>query len=69
VALKPRPVGNITISSGNRLPGVPAHQGKLGLTYHLTDQWTIGGVLLAQSGQFLVGDEANLTPQFLPSSP
>jgi iron complex outermembrane recepter protein len=55
--------GNITISPGNRLPGVPLNQGKLGLTYRATDKWTIGGVIIAQSGQFLVGDEANLTPQ------
>ncbi|HEX3574526.1 MAG TPA: TonB-dependent receptor [Rhodopila sp.] len=55
--------GNITINPGARLPGVPAHQGKLGLVYHFTDQWTVAGILLAQSGQFLVGDEANLTPQ------
>jgi iron complex outermembrane receptor protein len=55
--------GNITINPGNRLPGVPAHQGKLGATFRITDAWTIGGALIAQSGQFLVGDEANLTPQ------
>jgi iron complex outermembrane recepter protein len=55
--------GNVTVGSGNRLPGVPAHQGKLGLTYRLTDQWTISAVGIAQSGTFLFGDEANLTPK------
>jgi outer membrane receptor protein involved in Fe transport len=55
--------GNITINPGNRLPGVPVNQGKLGVTYKITDAWTVAGVLLAQSGQYLFGDAANLTPQ------
>jgi outer membrane receptor protein involved in Fe transport len=55
--------GNITINPGSRLAGIPAHQGKLGLNVHVTDQWTVGAVLIAQSGQYLFGDEANLTPQ------
>ena len=55
--------GDITVRLGDRLPGVPVHQGKLGLTYHVTDQWTIGAVAIAQTGAYLFGDEANLTPR------
>jgi outer membrane receptor protein involved in Fe transport len=55
--------GNIVINPGARLAGIPAHQAKLGLTWRVTDQWTVGAVLIAQSGQFLFGDEANLTQQ------
>ncbi len=55
--------GNITINPGDHLPAIPAHQGKVGVTWHVTEHWTVGGVLIAQSGQYLFGDEANLTPQ------
>ncbi len=57
------PAGTVAINPGNRLPGIPAHQGKLGLTWRVTDQWTVGAVAIAQSGAFLFGDEANLTPR------
>ena len=56
--------GNITISPGDRLPGVRRNQGKLGVTYKVTDALDASAAsLLAQSGQYLFGDEANLTPQ------
>ena len=58
--------GNIQIQPGNRLPGIPANLFKLGLDYKLTVAWTVGGTGIYASGQFLFGDEANLTPQTPP---
>ncbi len=55
--------GNITVQPGNRLPGVPANQLKFGVYYKVTDKWTVGAVGVYQSGQYLFGDPANLTPR------
>ena len=55
--------GNITIRPGDRLPGVPANQIKFGAYYKVTDKWTVGAVGIYQSGQYLFGDPANLTPR------
>lgn len=55
--------GNITVMPGNRLPGIPVHQGKLGMTWNVTPQWMVGAVAVAQSGSYLFGDEANLNPK------
>jgi iron complex outermembrane receptor protein len=55
--------GNITVQPGDKLPGIPANQLKLGAYYKLTPAWTLGAVGIAASGQYLFGDEANLTPK------
>ncbi len=55
--------GNITIRPGDRLPGVPPNQIKFGVYYKVTDKWTVGAVGIYQSGQYLFGDPANLTPR------
>ncbi len=55
--------GNLTIRPGNRLPGVPANQIKFGGNYKVTDKWTVGAAGIYQSGQYLFGDRANLTPR------
>ena len=53
--------GNIQVHPGNRLPGIPAHLLKAGASYKATEKWTIGATAVAASGQYLFGDEANLT--------
>lgn len=53
--------GNISVQAGNILPGVPAHVGKFGVQYRVTDAWTIGLAGVAVSGSYLFGDQANLT--------
>ncbi len=55
--------GNITIRPGDRLPGVPANKLKFGASYRLTEAWLVGGSGIYQSGQYLTGDDANLTPR------
>ena len=55
--------GNIQVSPGDHLPGIPQHQLKLGADYRVTEQWTVGGVLAYFSSQYLRGDESNQNPQ------
>ncbi len=45
------------------MPGIPRTTLKLGLDVDVTKQFHLGGDGQYQSGQYLVGDEANLTPR------
>ncbi len=58
--------GLIHVVPGNHLPGVPANSFKLGAEYAVTDAWSVGFSGLVSSGQYLFGDEANLTPKTNP---
>ncbi len=54
--------GAIDVPAGARLPSVPAHIGKLAASWTARFGLTVGADLLAQSGQYLRGDEANRLP-------
>lgn len=55
--------GNITVEPGNTFPALPRNTIKLGFDWEVTQRWAVGADGLLQSGQYLVGDEANLTPK------
>ncbi len=55
--------GQIGVTKGNRLPGVPAHTVKFGLSYQATSAWRVGLTGIAASGRVLRGDESNLNPR------
>ncbi len=55
--------GNITIVPGDRLPGVPPNKINFGADLQVTPAWTFGVSGIVQGGQYLFGDEANLTPK------
>ncbi len=52
--------GNITVTPGDRLPGIPEHTVKLSVDFHVTSDWSVGTEALYSSSQYLRGDEANL---------
>ncbi len=55
--------GDTTVRPGDQLPGIPPQQVKLGVQYKATDKWTVGAIGVFNSGRYLFGDEANLTPK------
>ncbi|HLG89548.1 MAG TPA: TonB-dependent receptor [Alphaproteobacteria bacterium] len=52
-------MGDIQITPGDKLPGIPAHRIKLGADYRVTDNWTVGGDVVWESSQFFFGDASN----------
>lgn len=52
--------GVTQVSKGDTIPGVPAHQLKLGGDYRLGESLSLGFDAIYNSGQYLRGDEANL---------
>lgn len=54
--------GTIAVEPRDRLPGIPRHSGTVSVDYAARG-WSLGGDLIARSGQRLVGDEGNdVTP-------
>ncbi|HVY04381.1 MAG TPA: TonB-dependent receptor [Burkholderiales bacterium] len=49
----------IKVSPGNKIPGIPEHQLKLIGDYRLTDKWSLGGMMVAFSDQYALGNENN----------
>ncbi len=50
--------GEIAVARGDHVPGIPRHSATLSLDYAGAG-WSIGGDLIARSGQYLLGDEGN----------
>jgi iron complex outermembrane receptor protein len=52
--------GDIAVTPGDQLPGIPEHRLKLGADYRVLPQWNIGATASYVSSSYYVGDEANL---------
>jgi outer membrane receptor protein involved in Fe transport len=51
--------GNISVNSGDHLPGIPANTVKLQLDYAATAKWKVGANLTWRGGIYAQGDENN----------
>jgi iron complex outermembrane recepter protein len=55
--------GNVHVVPGNRIPGLPLNQGKLGVYYSPTPRWTVGADMAVVGSRYFVGDDANQNPK------
>ncbi|HEY8006423.1 MAG TPA: TonB-dependent receptor [Methylocella sp.] len=55
--------GNVFVTPGDHIPGIPRHQVKFGGDYAFTPQFKLGADILVAGAQYLVGDDANQNPQ------
>jgi iron complex outermembrane recepter protein len=55
--------GNVLVTLGKRIPGIPLNRVKLGLDYMPTPQWDIGADVSIVDSSYLVGDDANQNPK------
>lgn len=51
--------GNLQVSPGNQLPGIPHHTLKLRVDHDINTQWSVGMSLNSSSGSYARGDENN----------
>jgi iron complex outermembrane receptor protein len=55
--------GNISVTPGDVIPGIPAHRFKAGAEYQVTDRWKVGADLNVIGSQYLLHDDSNLNPK------
>ena len=55
--------GNIPITNGTQIAGIPKNTVKVGVDYAVTDKWHVGADMVAASGQVIFGNENNALPQ------
>jgi outer membrane receptor protein involved in Fe transport len=51
--------GQIQVSPGDRIPGIPRHRANVVVDYSITSHWSVGGEAVVQSSVYRFGDESN----------
>ena len=55
--------GEIPITNGTQIAGIPKNTVKVGVDYAVTDKWRVGADMVAASGQVIMGNENGFFPQ------
>jgi iron complex outermembrane receptor protein len=55
--------GNIFVTPGKQIPGIPRHQVKGGVDYWITPEFKLGTDVIWVSSQWFIGDDANQNPK------